>query len=46
MLKNCDVCDTQFDVFEEGNVSDYKTALCGKCWIIELTNRGIIKEAK
>jgi hypothetical protein len=46
MLKNCDNCGANFDVFDEGNVSIYYVALCGKCWTIEATARGIIKAVK
>ena len=45
MLKDCDMCNSQFDVFEEGNVNKYNTALCGKCWTVEAINRGLIKES-
>jgi len=41
MLKNCDNCGNNFDVFNEGNVSEYSVALCGKCWAIEARSRGI-----
>jgi hypothetical protein len=41
MLKTCDNCNAGFDVFNEGNVSNYSVALCGKCWSIEARLRGI-----
>jgi hypothetical protein len=41
MLKACDNCEAIFDVFNEGNVSAYSVALCGKCWATEAKLRGI-----
>jgi hypothetical protein len=46
MNKQCDSCEAIFNVFNEGNVSDYNVALCGKCWTVEATARGIIKAGK
>lgn len=40
MLKTCDNCEAGFNVFNEGNVSIYSVALCGKCWAIEWKLRG------
>jgi hypothetical protein len=45
MIKKCDECGKSFDVFNEGNVSNYNVALCGNCWSVEAMKRGIIKEA-
>jgi predicted nucleic acid-binding Zn ribbon protein len=39
MLKNCDECGKSFDVFNEGNVSNYNVTLCGNCWSVELKRR-------
>jgi len=39
MFKNCDECRKSFDVFNEGNVSNYSVALCGNCWKVELKRR-------
>jgi hypothetical protein len=41
MLKTCDSCNASFDVFNEGNVSDYNVALCNFCWATEAAIRNI-----
>jgi transposase-like protein len=41
MIKLCDNCDSSFNVFNEGNVSNYGVTLCGNCWIVESRSRGI-----
>ncbi len=39
MLKNCDECGKSFDIFNEGDVSNYNVALCGACWRVEFFRR-------
>jgi len=46
MIKNCDECGKSFNVFNEGNVSNYSVALCGNCWSVEAVKRGIFKGVK
>jgi hypothetical protein len=41
MLKNCDNCQSQFDIFNEGYGSEFNYILCGKCWKVESRARGI-----
>ena len=45
MLKECDECKVNFDVFLEGHVSDFNWAMCGSCWMQELKKRGILVNA-
>jgi hypothetical protein len=42
MIKDCDFCDKQFDVFDEGNVSQFNVAMCGTCWTAEAKRRGVL----
>ena len=39
MIKDCDNCEKSFDIFNEGNVSNYNVALCGDCWRVEFFRR-------
>ena len=40
MLKNCDDCGKDFDIFAEGMGHQFFT-VCGECWKIQLTRREI-----
>jgi len=38
MIKTCDDCQSQFDIFKEGYGSQF-FVVCGKCWAIETKRR-------
>jgi hypothetical protein len=40
MLKTCDECQDQFDIFQEGYGHEF-FVVCGKCWSVELKRRTI-----
>jgi hypothetical protein len=40
MFKNCDECGKAFNVFEEGNGTQF-FIVCGSCWSIESQRREI-----
>jgi hypothetical protein len=39
MIKNCDSCKKEFDIFDEGRATELNCFWCGNCWNIELNNR-------
>ena len=39
MLKNCDSCNKEFNIFNEGRATELNCYWCGNCWTIELNNR-------
>jgi hypothetical protein len=41
MIKTCDDCQKQFNIFEEGHGSEFNFVVCGACWSIELKRREI-----
>ena len=38
MLKTCNDCQNQFDIFQEGYGHEF-FVVCGKCWTLELKRR-------
>jgi hypothetical protein len=40
MIKTCDDCQSQFNIFEEGGVYQF-FSVCGKCWATEVKRREI-----
>ena len=40
MLKTCDDCQAQFDIFEEGHGNEF-FVVCGKCWKTEMQRREV-----
>jgi hypothetical protein len=41
MTRFCDECNAEFNVINEGYVSEYYSAWCGTCWKVESRRRGI-----
>ena len=41
MIKTCDDCQKEFDIFKEGYGSKFNFVVCGKCWAVELKRRQI-----